>query len=222
MVEKDVKLILRIIGEAGYGEAYPGRNRGSPPSWSREPFHVLVATVLSQRTKDENTFNASDRLFARYEGPVEMSKASVDDLVELVRPAGFPRAKAKAIKEIARLVHEEHNDQVPRDMDVLLTFPMVGRKTANCVLAYAFEDDAICVDTHVHRISNRLGLVETRTPGETEMTLRNIAPRSLWRSVNRLMVVFGQKICRPRNPMCEECPVNGLCDYYASLKRDDL
>jgi len=222
MVEKDVELILRIIGEAGYGEAYPGRNRGGPPSWSREPFHVLVATVLSQRTKDENTFKASDRLFARYEGPVEMSKASVDDLVELVRPAGFPRAKAKAIKEIARLVHEEHNDQVPRDIEILLTFPMVGRKTANCVLAYAFEDDAICVDTHVHRISNRLGLVETRTPDETEMVLRNIIPRSLWRSINRLMVVFGQKICRPRHPLCEKCPVNGLCDCYASLKKDDL
>ncbi|HUV24523.1 MAG TPA: endonuclease III [Methanomassiliicoccales archaeon] len=216
---KDAELILERIRDAGYGEAYPGRNRGRRPGWRRDPFHVLIATVLSQRTKDENTFNASEMLFAKYDTPSDIAAAPLEELEKLVRPAGFPKAKASAIKEIARMVHDQHRDEVPRDIEILLTFPMVGRKTANCVLAYAFGEDAICVDTHVHRISNRLGLVETNDPDRTEMALREVVPRSLWRDINRLLVVFGQEICRPRNPKCEVCPVSSDCDYYISSEK---
>lgn len=219
MRDKDAGTILMAIREAGYGEAYPGRNRGKRPWWGRDPFHVLIATVLSQRTKDENTFNASDNLFSKYPGIDDIASAPLEEIIELVRPAGFPRVKGTAIKEIARKVRDEHGGEVPRDIDVLLTFPMVGRKTANCVLAYAFGDDAICVDVHVHRISNRLGLVDTRTPDETEMVLREVVPQDLWKSINRLMVVFGQMICRPRCPLCDECPVSGWCDYFDSLEK---
>jgi endonuclease-3 len=219
MSSKKAERILEKIRSAGYGEAYPGRNRGRKPGWSLDPFHVLISTVLSQRTKDENTFNASEMLFSRYDTPSDIASAPLNELEEVVRPAGFPRAKASAIKEIARMVHEHHSDEVPRDIDVLLTFPMVGRKTANCVLAYAFGEDAICVDTHVHRISNRLGLVSTKDPDHTEMALREVFPPRLWRDINRLLVVFGQEICRPRNPRCEECPVNSNCQYFASLEK---
>jgi endonuclease-3 len=218
MTECDPGKILRMIKEAGYGEAYPGRNRGVKPWWSEEPFHVLVATVLSQRTRDENTFNASDRLFSRFPDPEAISKAPLEEIIEQVRPAGFPSAKGRAIKEISRRVVEEYSGRVPEDLEVLMGFPMVGRKTANCVLAYAFGRDAICVDTHVHRISNRLGLVTTRSPDETEMALREAVPKEHWRSINRLMVVFGQKVCRPRVPLCDECPVNHCCDYWASSR----
>jgi len=218
MRDKDANALLAAIREGGYGEAYPGRNRGERPWWSEEPFHVLVSTVLSQRTKDENTYNASNRLFSRYPGIDDIASAPLEDIIELVRPAGFPKAKGSAIKKIALLVRDEYGGELPRDIDVLLTFPMVGRKTANCVLAYAFGEDAICVDVHVHRICNRLGLVETRTPDETELALREVVPKHLWKSVNRLMVVFGQTICRPRAPLCDECPVSGWCDYLESLK----
>lgn len=219
MHSKNAEHILEKIRDARYGEAYPGRYKGRKAGWSRDPFHVLISTVLSQRTKDENTFNASEVLFSRYDTPLEIASAPLQELEELVRPAGFPRAKATAIKEIARIVHEHHSDEVPRDIDILLTFPMVGRKTANCVLAYAFGEDAICVDTHVHRISNRLGLVSTKDADHTEMALREVFPRRAWRDINRLLVVFGQEICRPRNPKCEECPVSSSCEYYASLEK---
>ncbi|NYT11419.1 MAG: endonuclease III [Methanomassiliicoccales archaeon] len=221
MPSKDAEQILEKIRDAGYGEAYPGRNRARKPGWNRDPFHVLISTVLSQRTKDENTYNASKMLFSKYDTPSEVALAPLQELEELVRPAGFPSAKASAIKEIARMVHELHSDKVPKDIDILLTFPMVGRKTANCVLAYAFGEDAICVDTHVHRISNRMGLVSTKDPEHTEMALREVFPRRLWRDINKLLVVFGQEICRPRNPKCEECPVSSKCEYYVSLKAGD-
>lgn len=218
MPDKDVRMIMGRIMKAGYGEAYPGRGRGSRPSWRDDPFHVLVATVLSQRTRDKNTAIASERLFSELNTPQEISEAPLQTLEALIRPAGFPQAKAKAIKEIARLIQQEHGGKVPRDIEVLISFPLVGRKTANCVLAYAFGEDAICVDTHVHRISNRIGLVRTKNPDQTEKALREAVPRDLWISINRLLVVFGQKICRPRNPLCEECPVNDQCDYYRSLE----
>jgi endonuclease-3 len=176
--------------------------------------------VLSQRTKDENTSNASKRLFAEYDTSSEIASAPLDELEELVRPAGFPKVKAAAVKEIARRISEEHGGCVPNDMEILLTLPLVGRKTANCVLAYAFGEDAICVDTHVHRISNRIGLVNTKNPDVTEKALREIVPRVMWRDVNRLLVVFGQKVCLPRYPRCGECPVRTHCDYFASLKEN--
>ncbi|MFP4546242.1 MAG: endonuclease III domain-containing protein, partial [Methanomassiliicoccales archaeon] len=161
---KDAVRILELIRESDYGRAFPGR--GSPESvrWNRDPFKVLIATVLSQRTRDRNTADAADRLFSRYGDPASIASAPMDEVMELVRPAGFPRAKAKAIREIAGIVDTRYGGEVPGDMESLLALPMVGRKTANCVLAYAFGRDAICVDTHVHRIANRIGLVRAKDP----------------------------------------------------------
>lgn len=211
---KAVEEIIEGIRSGGYGSAFPGRGGGESPIRSRDPFHVLIATVLSQRTKDANTHAAVTRLFARYDSPRSIADAPIDELKELIRPAGFPNAKARSIKEISRIILEDHGGEVPRRMEALLSLPMVGRKTANCVRAYAFQEDAICVDTHVHRISNRIGLVSTKHPDETEAALRNVVPKPLWREINTLMVTFGQKVCRPRNPRCEECPINRHCDEY--------
>ncbi len=197
--------------------AYPGRSPdGIPPEWERDPYHVLVSTVLSQRTKDANTRAASDRLFDRFPEPSDLASAPLEEVKELIRPAGFPAQKAKAIVAIAKVVHNEWHDRLPADVDVLMTLPMVGRKTANCTLSYGFGLPAICVDTHVHRISNRIGLVDTRDPDDTETALGMITPRSRWCDINRLMVRFGQTLCQPRRPRCSECPIKGMCDHIAT------
>ena len=202
-------------------EAYPGAVEHIDVVWARDPFHVLISTVLSQRTRDQNTYNASKALFDRFDSPSAIASAPLDELIELVKPAGFPQVKAKAIKEICRRLHEDFDDVVPPDIDALLTLPMVGRKTANCVLSYGFGIPAICVDTHVHRISNRLGLVKTETPDETEVALKEIAPKEIWCDINAVMIRFGQKICQPRRPKCEQCSVTKECDFFAALPEDD-
>jgi endonuclease-3 len=201
--------------------AYPGAMEHIDVVWPRDPFHVLISTVLSQRTRDQNTYSASKALFARFDTPAEMASADIDELIDLVRPAGFPLVKAKAIKEICRRLHEDFNDKVPSEIEVLLTLPMVGRKTANCVLSYGFGIPAICVDTHVHRISNRIGLVATSSPDETEIALREIAPKELWCDINAVMIRFGQRICQPRRPRCDKCSVKAECDYFSALPDDD-
>lgn len=211
--------ILELIGEGDYGRAFPGRGSPESAGWNRDPFKVLIATVLSQRTRDRNTADAADRLFSRYGDPASIASAPMEEVMELIRPAGFPRAKAKAIREIARIVDTRHGGEAPADMESLLALPMVGRKTANCVLAYAFGKDAICVDTHVHRIANRIGLVRAKDPEGTEKELRRTFPREYWREINALLVVFGQQVCRPRGPRCGDCPVNRYCDYYRNSDR---
>jgi len=207
----DLRWLLNSMRSSIKGMAFPGLIDEEDTWWEKDPFHILVATVLSQRTRDLNTYHASSELFRRFNTPQEMSEASLEELESLVRPVGFYRAKAKAIKEIARLVVE--NGGVPRDIDEMTKWPMVGRKTANCVMTYAFKEPAICVDTHVHRISNRLGLVDCATPDETEMALRKVFPKALWCEINGTMVRFGQKICLPRNPRCSQCPVRNECAY---------
>lgn len=218
---KDAEKILDLIEKAGYGRAYPGRNDKGRPSWSENPFHVLIATVLSQRTKDENTYRAANRLFSKYATPAEISKAPLSEIQNLIKPAGFPTVKAEAIKKISSLILEKYDGEVPRDIDTLLSFPLVGRKTANCVLAYGFGIDAICVDTHVHRITNRLGIVKTKNPVETERVLREVVPKHRWKDVNSLLVVFGQEVCKPRRPRCSSCPVSNLCDYFTDQRECD-
>ena len=196
---------------------FPGRNGEEVAEWPPDPFHVLISTVLSQRTKDANTHAASAALFQEYNTPQEISRAPLSQIMRLIRPAGFPETKARAVKEIARRVQEEMGGEVPDDIEILLTLPMVGRKTANCVLAYAFHIPAICVDTHVHRISNRIGLVSTKAPEETEASLMRIVPKDLWIDVNSLLVRFGQTVCLPRNPRCRSCPVSPHCDHFSRL-----
>lgn len=218
---KRIRSLLTMMKGQVADEAYPGAMEHIDVVWARDPFHVLISTVLSQRTRDQNTFTASKALFSRFDTPAEIASADLDELIELVRPAGFPQAKAKAIKEIGRRLHQDFNDKVPSDIEVLLTLPMVGRKTANCVLSYGFGIPSICVDTHVHRISNRIGIVATDSPDETEVSLMNIAPKELWCDINAIMIRFGQRVCLPRNPRCDKCSVRSECDYFFALPDDD-
>ena len=197
--------------EHGRG-AYPGRSsEGLSPEWDPSPFHVLIATILSQRTKDNNTRKASDALFGRFDSVEAIANAGVDEIAELIRPAGFPNQKAKALTEVCSVLISEYGSEVPSDLDELLKLPMVGRKTANCVRSYAFGMQAICVDTHVHRISNLMGLVRTRDPDETEFELMKITPKDRWSDINRYIVRHGQTVCLPNNPKCGKCSVAGMC-----------
>ncbi|WP_129598285.1 endonuclease III domain-containing protein [Methanohalophilus profundi] len=180
-------------------------------STERDPFYILVSTVLSQRTKDEVTEVASRRLFEYYSTPVQMLEADIENIETLIRNVGFYRVKAGRIKEISQILIDEYDSQVPASIDELLKLPGVGRKTANCVLSYAFLEKAIAVDTHVHRISNRLGLVETSTPEQTELELQKQVPVARWREVNELFVQFGKTVCKPLSPACEVCAIENLC-----------
>lgn len=178
----------------------------------REPFFALISTVMSHRTRDDVTYPAAKKLFERFSTPEEMVEADVEDIEELIRDVGFYRVKAGRIKEISRILLEDYNGRVPDDMETLLKLPGVGRKTANCVLAHAFlKEDALAVDTHVHRISNRLGRVVTKNPEETEMELKKLLPQKYWRHVNILLVKFGQNVCRPISPRCGICVLNDIC-----------
>ncbi|MEM3086142.1 MAG: endonuclease III [Halobacteria archaeon] len=170
-----------------------------------EPFKVLIATILSQRTRDENTERAARALFARYATPEAIESAPPSELGRLIRPAGFYNQKSRVLREVCRVLRERHGGRVPPSLEELLALPGVGRKTANCVLVYGFGKPAIPVDTHVHRISNRLNWVRTRTPEETEDALVASIPRRYWLDLNELFVRFGQEVCRPVGPRCGEC-----------------
>ena len=178
---------------------------------TRDPFKVLISTVLSLRTKDEVTAVASKALFNRFPDAESLSKADIKEIEELIKPVGFYHVKARNIKEIARRIVEEFNGKVPNDLDILLTFKGVGRKTANLVLTEGFNLPGICVDTHVHRCLNRMGLVETKTPEQTEFFLRKVLPKRYWKVINTLLVSFGKEICRPISPLCSKCPLNERC-----------
>lgn len=175
------------------------------------PFEVLVSTLLSLRTKDEVTAEAARRLFARARTPQEILELGEDEISRLIYPVGFYPTKAKRLMEISRIILDEHGGSVPDELDELLKLPGVGRKTANLVLVEGFKKEAICVDTHVHRISNRLGYVRTRNAEETEFALQSKLPRKYWIRYNELLVAFGQVLCRPLSPFCSKCPVSFLC-----------
>ena len=177
----------------------------------RSPFHLLVSCVISLRTKDEVTHEASGRLFALAETPAELAVLDETSIAEAIYPAGFYRTKAAQLKKIGRILDSEHGGAVPADEDALLELPGVGRKTANLVLGLGFGIPAICVDTHVHRISNRLGLVSTKTPDGTEKSLQPVLPEDLWIDINDLLVTFGQNQCHPTSPRCSTCPLDDLC-----------
>ncbi|MCH2403356.1 MAG: endonuclease III [Candidatus Nitrosopelagicus sp.] len=178
------------------------------------PFRILIATILSARTKDENTTKAADKLFKLYGTPQKLAKAKVKDVEKVIKSVGFYHVKSKRIIEVANLILSKYNGKVPADIDKLVDMPGVGRKTANCVLVYAFEKPAIPVDTHVHRISNRLGLVDTKTPEETEMALREKIPKKYWLDINNTFVMYGQNICKPISPMCDVCKIRKTCNYF--------
>jgi len=185
----------------------------------RPPFHLLVATVLSSRTKDEVTGPAAARLLARSDTPAALLQLSEETIAELIYPVGFYRTKARHLRALARILSERFHGQVPADMEMLLSLPGVGRKTAALVLNTGFGKQAICVDTHVHRISNRLGWVKTKHPGETETALMQLLPASYWININGLLVRFGQSLCTPVSPHCSRCPVAGLCPRIGVTRR---
>ena len=214
MVKQDITVILDRMSEVYTGGAYPGRNsEGLNPEWPCDPFHVLIATILSQRTKDDNTRKASDNLFHKYPTIEAIAEADPADVAALIRPAGFPNQKAKAITECCRILRDQYGCKVPEDTDEMTKLPMVGRKTAACVRSYAMGIPSVCVDTHVHRISNLMGLVKTKTPEETEYALMALTPRERWSDINRYLVRHGQEICQPNRPHCEKCMVNDMCQY---------
>ena len=178
------------------------------------PFRILIATVLSARTKDENTTKAANQLFKVYGTPQKLANAKVKDVEKIIKSVGFYHVKSKRIIEVAKLLISKYGGKVPSDIDELVEIPGVGRKTANCVLVYAFEKPAIPVDTHVHRISNRLGLVSTKMPEETEMELRKTIPKKFWLDINNTFVMYGQNICKPISPMCDVCKIRNTCNYF--------
>ena len=178
----------------------------------RDPFMILISTLLSLRTKDEVTAVATERLFELASTPEEMLKIPLDKISKTIYPVGFYRVKARNIHHTCRELIERFDSKVPDNLDDLLSIKGVGRKTANLVVSLAYGKDAICVDTHVHRISNRLGYVKTKTPDETEFALRKTLPRRHWIIYNTIMVAFGRKTCKPVSPLCSQCPINKYCD----------
>lgn len=179
-----------------------------------DPFRILIGTILSQRTRDENTTKAVDNLFGVYGSAQELAHADEEKVRTLIRPAGFYNVKARNIIEVSRAIVSKYGGKVPDHLEQLLSLPSVGRKTANCVLVYGFGHPAIPVDTHVHRISNRIGLVRTTTPEQTEAELMKVVPKRYWLELNELFVRFGQTICRPVGPRCSICSLRPVCDYY--------
>jgi endonuclease III len=178
---------------------------------TRDPFKVLVATILSARTKDETTSKAAEALFRVVNDPSDLDRISADELNSIIRQVGFHNDKTKHLKQLPGVLNELFGGEVPSDIDDLLKLPGVGRKTANLVRAVAFSLPAVCVDVHVHRISNRWGYIHTKTPLESEMALRKLLPVKYWLTYNSYVVAFGQNLCVPRKPRCGECPVHKHC-----------
>jgi endonuclease-3 len=178
------------------------------------PFSILIGTILSARTKDETTTKAVKALFLKYKNPEDLANAKIKDVEKIIRSIGFFHVKSKRIVEVAKIIHQKYKDKVPEDLDTLVQLPGVGRKTANCVLVYAFEKPAIPVDIHVHRISNRLGLVDTKNPEDTEQELMKKIDKKYWIDINDTFVMYGQNICKPISPMCDVCKIKKSCKYY--------
>ena len=178
------------------------------------PFSILIGTILSARTKDEATAKAVKALFSKYKNPKELAGAKIKDVEKIIKSIGFFHVKSKRIIEVANIIHTKYKDKVPNDLDILVQLPGVGRKTANCVLVYAFEKPAIPVDIHVHRISNRLGLVDTKNPEETEQELMKKIKKKYWIDINDTFVMYGQNICKPISPMCDVCKIKKSCKFY--------
>jgi endonuclease-3 len=203
-IDKAVRIIKEQVREwraAGY----------DGPPVKGDPFRVLIACIISLRTKDEVTAESAGRLFARADTPGAMLKLRANTIAKLIYPAGFYNTKGKTIREICRRLIEDYGGEVPDELDELLKFKGVGRKTANLVIGEGFGKPAICVDTHVHRITNRWGYVKTKTPDQTEMVLREILPKKHWIPINSLLVTYGQKLCKPISPLCSQCKMESYC-----------
>ncbi len=177
----------------------------------KNPYLVLIACILSLRTNDKTTYPATLRMLELAKTPKEMKQVKIEDLAQAIYPVGFYENKAKQIIELSKTIDEELDGKVPDEIDELVKFRGVGRKTANLVLSLGFNKPAICVDVHVHRIFNRLGYIKTKTPEETEFALRNKLPEKYWIDINTLLVTHGQNVCKPIKPKCAECPISAYC-----------
>ncbi len=180
----------------------------------RDPFKILIGTILSARTRDESTTKIVHNLFLRFRNSKELADANLEEIKEIIRSIGFYNVKAERIQDVSRIITKEYKGKVPQSIEKLLQLPGVGRKTANCVLVYGFNKPAIPVDVHVHRISNRIGIVNTKTPEMTEIELANSTGRRTWKRINNTFVMYGQNICLPRNPRCDLCQLKNDCNYY--------
>ena len=194
-----------------------------PWNWHtrQTPFQVLIGTVLSQRTRDEKTDEAAKALFSRYPTPERLASAPEEEIASLIRSANYYNTKAARIREISKIILEKYTGNTPDTINELMQLPGVGRKTAACVMVYGFGKKALPVDTHVHRISNRLGLIQTQTPEESEKELWKVLPDKYIMVYNELLVKHGKNICRPISPQCTKCPIVELCAYGSDRKGSD-
>ena len=181
-----------------------------------DPFKILIGTILSARSRDENTSKVIHKLFLKYKDAKELADADFDELKSIIHSIGFYNTKALRIKQVSQIIVEKYDGRVPNRISDLLELPGVGRKTANCVLVYAFNEPAIPVDIHVHRISNRIGLVNTKNPKDTEAELLKIVDKKHWLVLNNTFVRYGQNICLPIKPRCKICGLTNICKYYMS------
>lgn len=177
----------------------------------KNPYLVLIACILSLRTNDKTTYPATLRMLELAKTPKDMKQVKIEDLAQAIYPVGFYENKAKQIIELSKTIDEELDGKVPDEIEELVKFRGVGRKTANLVLSLGFNKPAICVDVHVHRIFNRLGYIKTKTPEETEFALRKKLPEKYWIDINTLLVTHGQNVCKPIKPKCAECPISSYC-----------
>ena len=183
---------------------------------SGDPFKILIGTILSSRTRDENTTRVVKTLFKRFRNAKELAEGNIEEVKQIIHSIGFYNVKAKRIIEVSQLIVKRFDGKVPNSIEKLLELPGVGRKTANCVLVYGFNIPAIPVDIHVHRISNRIGLVNTKTPEKTEIELSNIIDRRYWLKLNSTFVMYGQNVCLPVTPNCKLCKLKKICKFYHS------
>ena len=209
MKNKDIHVVMRLL-EAELAQF------GLPPvsamaEEKADPFKILISTIISARTKDEVTGPATERLFALAASPAAMSTLPEEKIEKAIFPAGFYHTKAKAIRKASKELMERFGSRVPDTIEELLTLPGVGRKTANLVMTLAHNKAGICVDTHVHRITNRWGYVKTKTPHDTEQALRAKLPKKHWIAINTILVMHGQNICKPISPLCSRCPIFKYC-----------
>jgi len=181
---------------------------------TNDPAKILIATILSARTKDETTAQACKKLFKKVKKVQDLNKLTIKQIEQLIFPVGFYHNKAKFLKQLPIELKKQFNNKIPETIEELILLPGVGRKTANLVVTIGFQKPAMCVDVHVHRISNRLGYINTKTPFESEIALRKKMPVKYWEKYNSIIVAFGQNLCRPINPHCEVCPIQKYCDHY--------
>ncbi len=210
MQDNDIHQVIAILRESSKAWAPALVDDKGASDW--DPYQILIATILSLRTKDTLTAQVAPRLFELADTPYQMVKHSPEEIEKVIYPVGFYRNKAKSILDISQMLIDKYNGVVPDDLDTLLTLPGVGRKTANLVVTVGYNKPGICVDIHVHRISNRWGYIQTKTPEKTEFALREKFPQEYWIEYNGLLVSMGQNLCTPTSPWCSKCPVYDFCE----------